>query len=186
MQHSLQPTYTHQPHQAHQTGYIPNIPTPSLTAGYSMPPVAPVPSTQLVNPYSCQQPSPDSQGFANLNLASPSAQHKQGQSELAILEARLEVDTDNISEEQYRYDRQVENISGKLDSVTLSDVLDSLNVPPEEPRRGKRSQQTAALESGSNVVPREMARMGGVGGGGPDNTATYAGYLNNCRQINDL
>ena len=24
---------------------------------------------------------------------------------------------------------------------------------------GKRSQQTAALESGSNVVPREMARM---------------------------
>ena len=80
----------------------------------------------------------------------------------------------------------MENVSGKLDSFTLSDVLDSLNVPPEEPRRGKRSQQTAALESGSNVVPREMARMGGVGGVGTDNTATYAGYLNNCRQINDL
>ena len=100
--------------------------------------------------------------------------------------ARLEVDSENISEEQYSYDREVENVSGKLDSFTLSDVLDSLNVPPEEPRRGKRSQQTAALESGSNVVPREMARMGGVGGIGTDNTATYAGYLNNCRQINDL
>ena len=83
----------------------------------------------------------------------------------------------------------MENVSGKLDSFTLSDVLDSLNVPAEEPRRGKRSQQTAALESGSNVVPREMARM--VGGGGleavqAENTGNYAGYLNNCRQINDL
>ena len=80
----------------------------------------------------------------------------------------------------------MENVSGKLDSFTLSDVLDSLNVPPEEPRRGKRSQQTAALESGSNVVPREMARMGGGGGGVPDNSSNYAGYLNNCRQMNDL
>ena len=33
--------------------------------------------TPLVNnPYSVQQPSPDSQSFANMNLASP--QHKQG------------------------------------------------------------------------------------------------------------
>ena len=87
----------------------------------------------------------------------------------------------------------MENVSGKLDSFTLSDVLNSLNVPAEEPRRGKRSQQTAALESGSNVVPREMARMAGAGagasagggrGGGGD--ANYAGYLSNCRQINDL
>ena len=96
------------------------------------------------------------------------------------------VESENIAEEQYSYDRELENVSGKLDSFTLSDVLDSLNVPPEEPRRGKRSQQTAALESGSNVVPREMARIGGGGGGASDNTANYAGYLNNCRQMNDL
>ena len=71
---------------------------------------------------------------------------------------------------------------------------------------GKRSQQTAALESGSNVVPREMARLGsgqvGAGAGGglldtpdcsgqisggqPGNTGHMSGYLNNCRQINDL
>ena len=69
---------------------------------------------------------------------------------------------------------------------------------------GKRSQQTAALESGSNVVPREMARMasgqvggggglldtpdcsGQIGGGQPGNTGHMSGYLNNCRQINDL
>ena len=100
-----------------------------------------------------------------------------------------EVDSQNIAEERYSYDREVENVSGKLDSFTLSDVLDSLNVPPEEPRRGKRSQQTAALESGSNVVPREMARMGGGGGldiGPADSSGHYASYLNNCSQINHL
>ena len=64
-QHSLPPAYSQ------QAGYIPNIPNPSLSQGYSMP------ASQLMNPYSCQQPSPDSQGFANMNLASP--QHKQGQ-----------------------------------------------------------------------------------------------------------
>ena len=69
---------------------------------------------------------------------------------------------------------------------------------------GKRSQQTAALESGSNVVPREMARLGSgqvgaggglldtpdcsgqISGGQPANTGHMSGYLNNCRQINDL
>ena len=64
-QHSLPPAYSQ------QAGYIPNIPNPSLSQGYTMP------ASQLMNPYSCQQPSPDSQGFANMNLASP--QHKQGQ-----------------------------------------------------------------------------------------------------------
>ena len=164
--HNLQPGYN-MTTSHHQPGYIPNIPNPSLAGGYSLTPGPPVVTApQIINPYSCQQPSPDSQGFANMNLASP--QHKPG-------------------EDQYNYDPEVENVSGKLDSFTLSDVLDSLNVPPEEPRRGKRSQQTAALESGSNVVPREMARMGAGGGGGDtNNTTTYAAYLNNCRQINDL
>ena len=153
--------------QHHQPGYIPNIPNPSLAGGYSMPPGPPPP--QMINPYSCQQPSPDSQGFANMNLASP--QHKPG-------------------EDQYAYDPDVENVSGKLESFNLSDVLDldTLNVPPqsqEEPRRGKRSQQTAALESGSNVVPREMARMGGGAGlETGDNTGHF--YLTNCSQINNL
>ena len=171
--HNIQPGYN-MTTSHHQPGYIPNIPNPSLAGGYSLTPGPPVVTApQIINPYSCQQPSPDSQGFANMNLASP--QHKPG-------------------EDQYNYDPEVENVSGKLDSFTLSDVLDSLNVQPglqptEEPRRGKRSQHTAALESGSNVVPREMARM--VGGGGleavqAENTGNYAGYLNNCRQMNDL
>ena len=69
---------------------------------------------------------------------------------------------------------------------------------------GKRSQQTAALESGSNVVPREMARLhsgqvGGSlldtpncsgqisgGGGTSADTGIMNNYLSNCRQLNDL
>ena len=49
-------------------GYIPNIPSvPS--AGY-------MPQLLNVNPYACQQQSPDSQGFADMNITSP--HHKQG------------------------------------------------------------------------------------------------------------
>jgi len=171
--------------QQQQQNYIPNI--PNVHQGYpgSIPPSMP----QLMNPYTCQQPSPDSQGFANMHLASP--QHKQ--------------------DHQYQVDDEIENVSGKLESFSLSDAIEtSLNMqgmhaPQEEPRpRGKRSQQTAALESGSNVVPREMARLGSgqvgaggglldtpdcsgqISGGQPANTGHMSGYLNNCRQINDL
>merc|ERR1712126_347740 len=171
-----------QQQQQQQQSYIPNIPNIHQTQGY------PPPMPQLMNPYSVQQPSPDSQSFANMNLASP--QHKQ----------------DN----QYQVDTDIENVSGKLESFSLSDAIEtSLNMqgmhaPLEEHRpRGKRSQQTAALESGSNVVPREMARMasGQVSAGGglldtPDcsgqiggqagSNGHMSGYLNNCRQINDL
>ena len=63
---------------------------------------------------------------------------------------------------------------------------------------GKRDQKTAALESGSNVVPREMARIGTSGqvnapslldtpncsGQIPGDVNSY--NLNNCRQLNDL
>merc|ERR1712227_665514 len=138
--------------------YIPNIPTVTNTQGYQMPPL------MSQNPYSYQQPSPDSQSFANMNLASP--QHKQ--------------------DDQYQVDTDIENVSGKLESFSLSDAIETslnmqgMNAPQEEPRpRGKRSQQTAALESGSNVVPREMARMasGQVSGGGLLDTPDCSGQI---------
>ena len=49
-----------------------------LTPGY---PAMSTMTPLVNNPYSVQQPSPDSQSFANMNLASP--QHKPGQSELS-------------------------------------------------------------------------------------------------------
>ena len=95
-------------------------------------------------------------------------------------------------------ENEVENLSGKIDSFSLSDAIEaSLNMqaPVEEQRsRGKRSSQTAALESGSKVVPREMARMQSSLDtpdvsqqlNTPNDSLNLARFLNNCGQINDL
>jgi len=117
-------------HTAAPPPYIPNIPV--VEAG---------PPYHALQHYGAQ-PSPDSQSFANLNLASP--QHKR--------------------EERCGLEQEVENLSGKIENFSLSDAIDaslSMAAPYEEPRpgRGKRSQAVAALESGSAVVPREMARL---------------------------
>merc|ERR1719334_360987 len=150
-----------------QPGYIPSIPNvPS--SGY-MPPLV------NVNPYAVPQQSPDSQGFADMNITSP--QHKHD---------------DN-------FEAEVGNLSGKIDSFSLSDAIEaSLNmqapVAEEQRTRGKRSSQTAALESGSNVVPREMARMQSSIDTPdvsqqlhtPNDSMNLANFLNNCKQMNDL
>ena len=105
---------------------------------------------------------------------------------------------DNIIVSEELSENDVENLSGKLDSFSLSDAIEaSLNMqaPPEEQRsRGKRSSQTAALESGSKVVPREMPRMQSSLDtpdvsqklSTPNDSLNLASFLNNCRQINDL
>ena len=89
-------------------------------------------------------------------------------------------------------------MSGKIESFSLSEAIEaSLNMqaPAEEQRsRGKRSSKTAALESGSNVVPREMARLQSSLDtpdvsqqlNTPNDSLNLASFLNNCRQINDL
>eukprot|EP00092_Neocalanus_flemingeri_P072450 GFUD01089190.1.p1 GENE.GFUD01089190.1~~GFUD01089190.1.p1 ORF type:complete len:634 (+),score=159.38 GFUD01089190.1:253-2154(+) len=147
--------------------YIPNIPNIQST-GY-------MPQLLNVNPYACQQQSPDSQGFADMNITSPQ-QHKPDET----------------------FENEVQNLSGKIESFSLSEAIEaSLNMqaPVEEQRsRGKRTQQTAALESGSNVVPREMARLQSSLDtpdvsqqlNTPNDSLNLASYLNNCRQINDL
>ena len=165
-------------------GYIPNIPSvPS--AGY-MPQLI---NVNNGNPYACQQQSPDSQGFSDMNINSPQNKPK-GNDFISNFNPNNEgpvVDED-----------EVQNLSGKLDSFSLSDAIEaSLNMqaPAEEQRsRGKRSSQTAALESGSNVVPREMARMQpsldtpdvSQQLNTPNDSLNLASFLTNCRQINDL
>jgi len=98
-------------------------------------------------------------------------------------------------------DADIENVSGKLESFSLSDAIETslymqgMTAPAaSESRRGKRDQKTAALESGSNVVPREMSRLhSGQLGGGLLDTPNCSGqmpgadsFLQNCRQVNDL
>jgi hypothetical protein len=88
-------------------------------------------------------------------------------------------------------DQEVENLSGKLDSFSLSDAIDaSLNMQGEVvevSRHGKRSSRTAALESGSNIVPREMARLGSDLHT-PNHSGNLSGLqlLTNCSKPNDL
>merc|ERR1712170_149279 len=155
-----------------------------MSGGYTTTQVDTMHNIHQMSPYNCQQPSPDSQSFANMSMNSP--QQKQ-------------------EHEQYQQqtDPDMDHLSGKLDNLvfldnmSMSDVLDptkyqentyaDMQAPAQEPRRGKRSQQTAALESGSNVVPRELARMGSE----QLNTPNCSDQINNsnllnCKQINDL
>merc|ERR1719422_2166023 len=117
---------------------------------------------------------------ANMNLASP--QQKQ--------------------ENQYVPDEDIENISGKIESFSLSGVLETsldyiqgmegMQPPVQEPRKaGKRGKEEANLESGSNLIPREMRRMGSEQLNTPNcsdqiNSNNINGYLRNCPQVNDL
>ena len=91
------------------------------------------------NPYSYQQPSPDSQSFANMNLASP--QRNQG----IIIHQTLAIEYLISDEQQPLPDQEIEDVSGKLESFSLSDAIEtSLNMqgvhgmqaPSQEPRRG--------------------------------------------------
>jgi len=161
-----------------QSDYIPNI--PNVHNGQVFSNMSPNQMSQMMSPYNCQQPSPDSQSFANMNLASP--QQKQ--------------------ENQYVPDEDIENISGKIESFSLSGVLETsldyiqgmegMQPPVQEPRKaGKRGKEEANLESGSNLIPREMRRMGSEQLNTPNcsdqiNSNNINGYLRNCPQVNDL
>ena len=107
-----------------------------------------------------------------------------------------------ILENQYVPDEDIENISGKIESFSLSGVLETsldyiqgmegMQPPVQEPRKaGKRGKEEANLESGSNLIPREMRRMGSEQLNTPNcsdqiNSNNINGYLRNCPQVNDL
>jgi len=149
------------------TSYVPNIPNNYLT--------------QLNSPYTTSQQSPDSQGFSELNITNSY--------------------DPPVTQDLVCFEKDVENLSGKIESFSLSDAIEaSLNMqgPIDEQRsNGKRSSKTAKLESGSNIVPREMARLqvsnsidtpdnSGQIHTPPDPSSNLASFLNNCSKINDL
>jgi len=148
------------------TDYVPNIPTNYLT--------------QMTNPYTTSQQSPDSQGLSELNITSPYEPQ--------------------VTHDLVCFDKDVENLSGKIESFSLSDAIEaSLNMQvhvTDQRSYGKRSSRTAKLESGSNIVPREIARLHvsnsidtpNVSGqiNTPCDSTNLASFLTNCRQMNDL
>jgi len=149
------------------TSYVPNIPNNYLT--------------QLNSPYTTSQQSPDSQGFSELNITSSYEPQ--------------------VTQDLVCFDKDVENLSGKIESFSLSDAIEaSLNMQGplvDQRSNGKRSSKTAKLESGSNIVPREMARLqvsnsidtpnnSGQIHTPHDQSSNLASFLNNCSKINDL
>jgi len=148
------------------TDYVPNIQTNYLT--------------QMTSPYTTSQQSPGTQGLSELNITSP--YEPQVAHDLVCL------------------DKDVQNLSGKIESFSLSDAIEaSLNMQvhaADQRSGGKRSSRTAKLESGSNIVPCEIARLHvsnsidtpNVSGqiNTPCDSATLASFLTNCRQMNDL
>jgi len=168
--------YMQQP-GAQQTYQMPNIPNVPNGHGYTNIPG----HISQMSPYNCQQPSPDSQSFANLNIESPQQKQEQYQEDIEHLSGKLE--NFNIGDHL--------SLSEVIDLQNTLDMQQGMHAPVQEPRRGKRSQQTAALESGSNVVPRELARMGSEQLNTPNcsdqiNNTNMSEFLKNCKQINDL
>merc|ERR1712079_754682 len=132
-------------------------------------------------PTTTSQQSPDSQGFSELNITSSYEPQ--------------------VTQDLVCFDKDVENLSGKIESFSLSDAIEaSLNMQGplvDQRSNGKRSSKTAKLESGSNIVPREMARLqvsnsidtpnnSGQIHTSPDQSSNLASFLNNCSKINDL
>merc|ERR1711936_1098472 len=146
-------------------------------------------SSNVGNIYGVPQPSPDSVGFADMKIRSPTS-----------------------NSQQPAVDEDVEQISGKIDSISLSgaapgslsdcislslDMQQQHNLfgQVEEKRvSSKRGAKTAALESGSLVVPPVQGRFietPEVSGqlNTPDTSAnlTGSGYqLQNCAKVNFL
>merc|ERR1712008_156497 len=111
-------------------------------------------SSHVGNIYGVAQPSPDSEGFENMKIRSPTS-----------------------NSQQPAVDEDVEQISGKIESISLSGAPGSLSDcislsldmqqqhnlfgQVEEVKRvsSKRGAKTAALESGSLVVPPVQGRF---------------------------
>merc|ERR1711874_372445 len=132
------------------------------------------PYSDSQSPYNISQPSPDSQGLANLNIASPG----MGQDQFHTLDQLL---ASNIG----KNDLEVENLSGKISDISFGAPL---NIQPSGAATqvgGKRSSRDAENESGSAIVPRQMERQQSSITT-PNVSTNLSDLLTNCKQVNDL
>merc|ERR1711913_200181 len=91
------------------------------------------------SPYSISQPSPDSQGLANMNIASPG----MGQDQFHTLDQML-------ASNSIKNDLEVENISGKISDISVGAPLNIQPTGVATRSGGKRSSRDAENVS----VPR--------------------------------
>ena len=141
------------------------------TMQYNIPPGTSPYSDPSQSPYSISQPSPDTQGLADLNIASPGNVN----------------DIDQLLGLQpVKVDQEMENLSDKIQDF-------SFGAPVSAGRAGgKRSSREAENESASALIPRQMERQQSDNLHTPNHSSNLSGLtnlsdiLNNCKQLNDL
>lgn len=170
-------------HDLHQhtspSSYIPNIPPTSNQHCGNFTNIQHIPNMSPIH----QQNSPDYQGIAELDINST-----QYHSHVRHSGAHQLIDFDN----------GVAQISDKIEAFTVSDtikVLTNMGELKGIQSGNKRSSKTAALESGSNIVPREMARIQtdletpevSAQLNTPHESGNLSNYnLVNCTKVNDI
>merc|ERR1719435_829263 len=120
------------------------------------------PYSDSQSPYSISQPSPDSQGLANMNIASPG----MGQDQFHTL------------------DQLLASNSGKND-ISVGAPLNIQPTGVATRSGGKRSSRDAENVSGSAIVPRQMERQQSSITT-PNVSTNLSDLLTNCKQVNDL
>jgi len=164
--------------QNSHSSYIPNIPSNSSQHCANFTNIQHMPNMSPIH----QQNSPDYQGIAELDINST-----QYNSHVRQNGAHQLVDFEN----------GVAQLSDKIEAFTVSDtikVLTSMGEMKGVQSGNKRSSKSAALESGSNIVPREMAKISDLETpevsaqlNTPNESGNLSSYnLVNCTKVNDI
>jgi hypothetical protein len=137
------------------------------------------------SPYSIAQPSPDSQGIANMNITSPRMPQ-----DIAEIER---LDFDQLLNPKPESDPDMENLSDKIQNCTFDETP---NIQPLNQRSApKRSSKDAENDSASIHIPPQMDRqqstlqtpnVSGTQLTTPNVSANLSDILRNCNRINDL
>merc|ERR1712227_807347 len=132
--------------------------------------------------YSISQPSPDSNGLANLNLASPDQVVDAGNPPNVT-------DSDLVKilglQDDHHQDTDMDNLSDKLGEFSMSNLTTISPVPASRAAGSKRSSREAENDSASRIIPRQMERQQSSIQT-PNVSSNLSDILQNCKQINDL
>ena len=148
------------------------------------------PYSDSQSPYNISQPSPDSQGLANMNIASPidvSHLDTLGEEKKLLKNTflKLKISDQMLASTDGKNDLEVANLSGKIEHMSFDAPLNIQPTASTARTGGKRSSRDAENESGSAIVPRQMERQQSSITT-PNVSTNLSDLLTNCKQINDL
>jgi len=141
----------------------------NIPGGYTMPGTSPY--SDSASPYNISQPSPDSNGLANLAITGSPQTQPPNVSDSDIVNI-LGLQTEAS-------DSDMQNLSDKLGEFSLGAPMAPVA------RAGKRSSKEAENDSASQLIPRQMERQQSSIHT-PNVSSNLSDILQNCKQINDL